>query len=466
MDVFSLVEFLGTRFDIKNIIDLGCGSAENLVSLHPKFKIYGLDKKEKIDQYRSKYKFGKWIEFDLENFQTIKISNDVLSNSMLICFNIFESLKNFDRFLVGLKQLMEFSPICLLTTLERELLKENNQSKYLEINDDFHPWSFSEFEERLQSKNFNVVFTGLHSKNKISKKTNSIAIIERNISSIDFRKKNDLISPQNFKVIAIMTAYNEEDIIIPCIKNLVGQNIGVYLIDNWSTDETYNLAKKFEGNGLVGIEKFPTTGPSKYYKWESLLSRVEELSHSLKADWFIHHDSDEIRKSPWKSVNLRDAIYIVDKAGFNAIDHTVINFRPTDNEYRAGSNFESHFQYFEFFDQPGAFLQIKAWKNLGIPVSLAQRGGHVINFKGRKVYPYKFLLKHYPIRSQSHGEKKVFKERKTRWYKPEVSRGWHVHYDQFKENQKFLRLPSELELFDNEFEKKFLLKRISGIGII
>ena len=463
-DGYSLADFLGTRFGIKNIIEVGCGSAENLVSLYPRFKIFGVDKKEKIDQCKSNYKFGEWIDSDLENFHS-KFSNDVLRNSMVICVNILESLKNVDQFLDGLKQLMEFSPLCLLSTAEGELLKENNQLEDLEINYDFHPWSFSDFEEVLRSKDFNVVFTGLHLKNQISKITNSIAIIEKNNSLTDFRKKNDLISPQNFKVIAIMTVYNEEDIITHSIKNLVNQNIGVYVIDNWSNDETYNLAKKFLGKGLIGIEKFPPTGPSKYFKLESLLSRVEELSQSLNANWFISQDCDEIRKSPWKGLNLRDGIYMVDKAGFNAIDHTVINFAPIDNDFIPGTNFEKHFDYFEFGNEPGHFLQIKAWKNLGIPVSLAHSGGHEISFKARKVYPYKFLLKHYPIRSQSHGEKKVFKERKVRWYKPEVSRGWHVHYEQFKENQKFLRDLSDLKIFDDQFYKKYLVEIISGVGI-
>ena len=43
-------------------------------------------------------------------------------------------------------------------------------------------------------------------------------------------------------------------------------------------------------------------------------------------------------------------------------------------------------------------------------------------FPGRKVFPIQFLLRHYPIRSQRHGETKVFTERKPRFLES-VSRG-------------------------------------------
>jgi hypothetical protein len=147
-------------------------------------------------------------------------------------------------------------------------------------------------------------------------------------------------------------------------------------------------------------------------------------------------------------LSLRDAILKVDREGFNCIDHTVLTFHPIDNAFAAGVDFEAYFNYFEFSDRPGQFVEIKAWKNLGQRISLSKSGGHEVRFDGRRTYPFRFLLKHYPVRSQAHGEKKIFRERKPRWFPRERARGWHTHYDHINEGHSFLRLPEELKRFD------------------
>jgi glycosyltransferase involved in cell wall biosynthesis len=241
-----------------------------------------------------------------------------------------------------------------------------------------------------------------------------------------------------------MTMFNEEDIIVPSLRHLISQGIEAYVIDNWSTDRSHELVEPFLNKGVISIECFPKEGPTKFYELKRLLTRVEQITKEIQADWFIHHDVDEIRSSPWTGVPLRDAIFRVDRMGFNAIDHTVLIFRPTDNGYQPGTDFERYFKYFEFGYKPGHFLQIKAWKNLSVPVSLAASGGHEVKFEGRKVCPIKFILKHYPVRSQNHGIKKVLHERKSRFSSEEKEIGWHTHYDDIDENYNFIKSPKEL----------------------
>ena len=255
-----------------------------------------------------------------------------------------------------------------------------------------------------------------------------------------------------FRVVAIISAYNEEDIIVPCLQYLIKQGLEVYLIDNWSTDSTVELASELLGRGLLAIEKFPQGGPPEHYVWKDILSRIEKLSEEIEADWFVFQDVDEIRASPWPGLSLRDAILKVDGEGFDCIDHTVATFYPIDNDFAAGADFEGYFKYFEFSDRPGQLVEINAWKNLGQRVSLTQSGGHQIRFNGRRPYPFRFLLKHYPVRSQAHGEKKIFRERKPRWDPRERRIGWHTHYDHIDESHSFLRRPGELKLFhESEF---------------
>ena len=71
------------------------------------------------------------------------------------------------------------------------------------------------------------------------------------------------------------------------------------------------------------------------------------------------------------------------------------------------------------------------------------------------------------MRSQKHGEKKVFQERKLRWNPDEKAKGWHNHYDQIEEGHAFVCSPSDLTPFDeDQFNKTHLVERLSGVGVL
>ena len=285
----------------------------------------------------------------------------------------------------------------------------------------------------------------------------SLLIVDRALADVG-------AAPGGFSVVAIMTAYNEEDILEPAIAKLVADGVGVYVIDNWSTDGTYAIAEKFRGRGLVGLERFPDS-PTDRFELRSLLGRVSAVAAGLDADWCIHHDADERRCGPWAGVGLRDALWRVDRSGFSAVDHTVLNFRPIDNGFAPGADFESYFRHFEFGRTSDLRLQVKAWKNSG-PVDLSSRAGHEARFPGRRVFPYKFELKHYPIRSQAHGEQKIFRDRIPRWDPRERRLAWHVQYDDVLPQQSFLRDAGELiEDCGAETRACLMAEMLAGAGL-
>ena len=293
---------------------------------------------------------------------------------------------------------------------------------------------------------------------------------ERGIPSLVGIIANNHIAPQipaprNFRVVALMSSYNEADIIAPVIERLIQDGIEIYLIDNESTDGTYDIAQTYLGKGLIGLERFSPKNPADL--WVEILQRKEELAQELDADWFIHHDADEIRESPWPNVGLRDAFYRVEQQGYTCIDFTVLEFPPVDNTYKGGQKLDTHFQFFDFARHPANFVQVKAWKKAGQRVSLANStGGHRVDFPEARVYPYKFLVRHYPIRSQEHGERKIFVERKIRFAGEKKSKGWHAHYDYLTKGDNLLGKPDELALFDDSFYIDYLFERISGLGVI
>lgn len=254
-------------------------------------------------------------------------------------------------------------------------------------------------------------------------------------------------------ITAIISAFNEEDIIGQVIADFARQDIGVYLIDNGSTDATAAEAGAFAGRGLLHLERFPEeqggeARPGRFL-WEQILRRKQQLAESLDGDWFFHTDADELRESPWPGQTLREGVETCDRLGYNALDFSVLNFFPTRDGFRKGDDLREFFTHYE----PGAQFdraQVKAWKRQSEPIDLASSGGHDVAFAGRRVCPVRFLLRHYPIRSQAHGERKVFVERRPRFVEAEQRRGWHVQYAQYREGHQFVRDPATLTRFDGD----------------
>ena len=250
------------------------------------------------------------------------------------------------------------------------------------------------------------------------------------------------------RIVAIIPAYNEEDIIVPSVRYLLDQGIEIYLLENWSSDRTYELVRPFLHHGLIEIERIPSGGPERWSSWRGILLRVQEVAAEIPADWFLFQGVDEIHCAPWKGLDLAAGIRQVDAEGFNCIDHAVMEFPPIDNGFTPGSDFETYFTYYEWSPHPAHFRVQNGWKNLGRPVNLVQTGGHEVRFEGRRIYPFKFLLKHYPVRSQHHGERKILHERKPRRDPNEYAIGWNRHYDEIATGHQFVRSAAELTPFD------------------
>ncbi len=242
------------------------------------------------------------------------------------------------------------------------------------------------------------------------------------------------------RIVALLAVRNSEEYMHRCLSHLVAQGIEVFVIDNQSIDRTAEIARDFLGRGVIQVLEYPYPG---YYDWAGLLKKKEEIAKSIGADWYIHHDSDEIREAPARWKTLRDGIMAVDAQGYNAINFDEFIFVPPNplDDYSQCEFVDAMRHYFYF--HPGPTHRVNAWKNLGQDVDLVSRGGHEIKFPGRRIFPENFVLRHYICLSYAHANHKyctdhVYSEKEVK------ERGWHRNrVDAVKAG---LQLPSEAAL--------------------
>jgi glycosyltransferase involved in cell wall biosynthesis len=266
-----------------------------------------------------------------------------------------------------------------------------------------------------------------------------------------------------FRVVAIIAAYNEGDVIRHSIGDLIRQGVEVYLLDNCSTDNTVEEASAWLGKGLIHIERFPDDAGypeilREEFVLKEVLRRKEELATAIRADWFIHLDADEFRESPWPGLTLKEGIRVADSMGYNAIQFAVYNFKPTDDSFLPGADVREHLKYYLPLPENAQHRQVKAWKNLGVRPTLGETAGHEVLFEGRRIFPTRFILRHYPLRNQRQAARKVFDERKPRFSPAARKNGWHTQYDHIEaKDHNFIMDPAGLHLYDGNVARLQLL---------
>jgi glycosyltransferase involved in cell wall biosynthesis len=225
-------------------------------------------------------------------------------------------------------------------------------------------------------------------------------------------------SDAELNVCALLAVRNEELYLERCLEHLIAQNISICVIDNGSTDSSLEIARRYLGHGVIRIVPYPFQG---VYDWSGLLALKETLAEEIDADWFLHHDADEIRYSERGSVeSLQASIARADREGFNAIDFDEFVFVPTsDSLDNCGRDYVASMRYYYFF-APRPQHRVNAWKRQPLRVDLLSGGGHRVHFEGLQLSPRPLVLCHYPCLSPAHAKYG------QRAYAPdELARGWH-----------------------------------------
>lgn len=248
------------------------------------------------------------------------------------------------------------------------------------------------------------------------------------------------------RVVALLTVRNEAAYLERCLRHLREQGVDAYIMDNESEDETPDIARRWLGKGVIGIETLPYPG---YFDLHGQLARKTGLARELDADWFIHHDADEIRQSRVSGETLRGAIARLDAEGWNAIEFDEFVFVPTGAEgERPAADFVAEIRHaYYFMPRPG--YRINAWKNTGEAINLIATAGHEVRFVGRRLAPERLILRHYPFLSRAHLMDKYTRQRIYNAHETEVL-GWHGRRARFRAED--MRMPGADELLEPDRE--------------
>lgn len=272
------------------------------------------------------------------------------------------------------------------------------------------------------------------------------------------------------RVAAIIIAHNESDILEDCLTHLHAQGIKTHLIDDESDDATAEIASTLLKEGILTGYQRSGLPEDCEERWTELLTLSREKAQTLDVDWIIHHDADELRESPWEGIGLSQAISIIDGLGYNCIDHTVIEFLfhqefSTAAGHRTSLSPVERLNRFRFPAHRANFTQLKAWRKADWEGMTD--GGHRVMLKNQSIFPLKFLIKHYPLRSLEQAKRKVLAERISRFSAERKTLGWHVHYDSFQYFQEVMPWTRrELHPFiPQTFYSEFLIERLTGCGL-
>ena len=222
------------------------------------------------------------------------------------------------------------------------------------------------------------------------------------------------------RIVALLTVRNEELYLARCLEHLIANGVDVCVIDNDSTDGTRRIAEQFVGRGVIRLDTLPFPG---VFALLPILQNEQRLANEIDADWFVHHDADEIREAPSAGVTLAQAVEEADARGYNAINFDEFVFMPRSADERfEGRDYVLEMQWYYYF-RPKPQRRLNAWKRTGVAVDLCASGGHVVHFPDRLVCPTDFVMRHYIALSWEYLDKKY----QARRYPPDelIGRRWN-----------------------------------------
>jgi SAM-dependent methyltransferase len=91
-DVYPEAQRVARLVGARTIVDLGSGNGAKLATLHPEFRIVGVDIGSNLQYVRAHHPQGTWIEHDFEQAGPLPLDDALLADSVVVCADVIEHL--------------------------------------------------------------------------------------------------------------------------------------------------------------------------------------------------------------------------------------------------------------------------------------------------------------------------------------------------------------------------------------
>ena len=224
------------------------------------------------------------------------------------------------------------------------------------------------------------------------------------------------------KLVGMIPVFNEEDIIEEVIKFHLSQGLELVILDNGSTDNSYEICRKYLGNGVLKLERYQ----SKFFRGHVIFRILYDIALTTSPDWIVLIASDEFLESGIKDFRFKDAILKANNEGYNLIQFDRFDFFMTDKDNEFAKETRKKLIYYSYQDD---FLY-RAWKYFPGIIANYTSCHYPIFPVGHqyKISPTKLVLRHYIFRTKDQAEKKVKEKimRRPNILKP--TKGKKSHY--------------------------------------
>ena len=238
---------------------------------------------------------------------------------------------------------------------------------------------------------------------------------------------------KKLKILQISCVYNEIDFLPHQVKYIKSQGLDVYVIDNYSTDGTWEWlqANKIPSHQLDTDNMFDL--------WKNQ-TELGNTAKKLKADWVYFADADLFPVS--QNLTIREFIEMAEEQGYNSVFSDVIHI------FNTGEERKGLFNTYFYGDKQSKWLKIVK------PEYLERLMGDGIVLKDyksmQKIEDEEIILFNFGMTKDKSQREQTLKRRKKAWVNG-MNNNWGVGFIDAK-NKKWMW--KKEDLVDVRTEKK------------
>jgi hypothetical protein len=238
----------------------------------------------------------------------------------------------------------------------------------------------------------------------------------------------------NPRMLGVLLCYNDADILPDVIEHLLTNNHAIIAWDHGSDDGTAAVLDRYQSQ-LLERQLIPRSFD--FYKLYQAMSAHLIKNYIRDYEWISWPDQDEILEGPDRTKSYYSWVLEVLDSKHTYVQFNNFNYWFTTEDDPAIESPAKRIHRYAVF--PDCAPRIRAWK---AKVTNTREFNHN-SLKG-SLYPQRFNLRHYPMRTAAQMERRIQKDRAN------LQRdGINYHYNNMKSNASRLFIPHESLLLDD-----------------